>query len=218
MNLVGTSQRLVRNTDGGQNASGLIEALTKPLSGPTPEFSVSNIRVGGVELSWLDFDPGRTALTAESEAKLKKPSQAMKDRRGLGLEVAGRSDAAADTEGSKRARLEASAKGAKLKDMVQQGDSAGSLDPVTVSPEGYPKSLKQVYGDGKFPKPRNLIGFAKDLPVPEMEKLILPHSAVTDDDLKHLVGDRAQAGKDYLTASGQVAPERVFGLASPQEQ
>jgi hypothetical protein len=41
------------------------------------------------------------------------------------------------------------------------------MDEVTIDPAEYPKLLKQAYGREKFPKPRNVIGFAKDLPVPE---------------------------------------------------
>ncbi len=190
----------------------IVNLITKALTAPFALLAAAF--GGGEELSWLDFAPGRAALTAESEAKLKKLAQAMKDRPGLKLDVAGRADPAADTEGLKRARLEAGVKGQKLKDLVKRGESAGSLDQVTVSPEEYEKYLKQVYGDGKFPKPRNLIGFAKDLPPPEMETLILTHTVVSEDDLKRLASDRAQAVKDYLTGAGQVGQERVFLVAS----
>jgi hypothetical protein len=48
-----------------------------------------------------------------------------------------------------------------------------------------------------------------------MEKLILTHIQVTDDDLRQLAMQRAQRVKDYLLKSGQVEPERVF-LVDPQ--
>ncbi len=65
----------------------------------------------------------------------------------------------------------------------------------------------------KFPKPRNFIGMAKDLPVPEMEKLMLTHTQVTDDDLRQLAVERASHVRDRLVATGKVEAERVFLVA-----
>ena len=67
----------------------------------------------------------------------------------------------------------------------------------------------------KFPKPRNFIGMAKDLPVPEMEKLMLTHIQVTDDNLRQLAVERASHVRDRLVASGKVESERVF-LVEPK--
>ena len=44
---------------------------------------------------------------------------------------------------------------------------------MKIEPAEYAKYLKLAYKEEKFPKPRNVIGMAKDLPVPEMEKLML---------------------------------------------
>ena len=50
---------------------------------------------------------------------------------------------------------------------------------------------------------------AKDLPAPEIEKLMLTHLQVTDDDLRILAGQRAQDVKDHLTKAG-VGADRAF--------
>jgi hypothetical protein len=55
----------------------------------------------------------------------------------------------------------------------------------------------------------------KDIPVLEMEKLIYTHLQVTDDDLRLMAQRRSRAVKDFLIASKQVAPERVF-LVEPK--
>jgi hypothetical protein len=55
----------------------------------------------------------------------------------------------------------------------------------------------------------------KDIPVLEMEKLIYTHLQVTDDDLRLLAQRRSRAVKDFLIASKQVVPERVF-LVEPK--
>jgi hypothetical protein len=56
---------------------------------------------------------------------------------------------------------------------------------------------------------------AKDLPVPEMEKLMLTHLQVTDDDLRRLAIERTSRVRDHLVAMGGVDPGRVF-LAEPK--
>jgi len=72
--------------------------------------------------------------------------------------------------------------------------------------------LKRVYRKETFPKPRNLIGFPKDLPVPEMENLILSHTKVTDDDLRQLGLRRARVVADAILKTGKVTSDRVFVL------
>jgi hypothetical protein len=79
-----------------------------------------------------------------------------------------------------------------------------------VTPQEYPEYLKRAYKAERFPKPRNFIGIAKDLPVPEMEKLMLANVNVTDEDLKALAGERVRAVRDQLLQSKQLEPERVF--------
>ena len=101
----------------------------------------------------------------------------------------------------------------KLNDTVKKGES---VDPasIAVTPEEYPELLKRVYKDEKFPRPRNVIGFLKDLPVEEMEKLMITNAQVTDDDIAALATQRAQVVKDWLVKKGQVPQDRVFLLAS----
>jgi hypothetical protein len=55
-----------------------------------------------------------------------------------------------------------------------------------------------------------MIGLTKSLPAPEMEKLMLTHTVVEEQDLRTLAGSRAQAVKDYLLRSGKVTAERIF--------
>ncbi len=90
------------------------------------------------------------------------------------------------------------------------------VDPasIAVAPEEYPVLLKRVYKDEKFPKPRNAVGLTKDLPVEEMEKLMITNAQVSDDDMVGLGNQRAQVVKDWLLKNGGVAQDRVFLLAA----
>jgi hypothetical protein len=83
---------------------------------------------------------------------------------------------------------------------------------VQVSAAEYPVYLKKAYKSGKFSKPRNLIGMAKDLPDAEMEKLLLASIQITDDDLRQLASARAREVKDMILRSQKVEPNRIFLL------
>ena len=79
----------------------------------------------------------------------------------------------------------------------------------------YPRYLKRAYREEKFPKPKNFIGLRKDIPVPEMEKLILTHVEIKEGDLRTLAFQRAQKTKDFLVQEGKINPARIF-LVEPK--
>ena len=189
----------------------IINVITKAITAPFA--LLGSLFGGGEELSYLEFDAGRYAIPAAGEAKLKSLAKALGDRPALKLEITGRVDPEVDREGLRRASIDRKVRALKLNDTVKKGES---VDPasVAVTPEEYPELLKRVYKDEKFPKPRNLVGLQKDLPVEEMEKLMITNSQVTDDDMIGLGNQRAQAVKDWLLKNGQVPQDRVFLLAA----
>jgi hypothetical protein len=170
---------------------------------------------GGEELSYVEFQPGLAALDDTAIDKLSKVGKALNDRPGLTLDISGRADSAADREGLKRYLLERAVKAEKVKDLIKRGESAPPLDQVAVEPPEYEQYLTRAYKEAKFPKPRNVIGLVKDLPVPEMEKLITTNTEITDDDLLQLASERAAAAQGYLINTAQVPADRVF-LVSPK--
>jgi hypothetical protein len=94
--------------------------------------------------------------------------------------------------------------------MIKKGERAVPVDEVKIEPSEYEKFLKLAYKEEKFPKPKNALGFAKDIPAPEMEKLMLTHTDVKDEDLRLLANQRSFKVKEAILKSGQVEPERVF--------
>ena len=170
---------------------------------------------GGEELSHVEFAYGKSDLDVPMEAKLKTLAKALYERPALKLEVAGHVDVQKDLDGLRQSQFDRKLKAQKLNELVKKGAAAASLADITVEQNEYPTYLALAYKKETFPKPRNFLGMAKDLPAPEMEKLILTHIQVTDDDLRQLAMQRAQRVKDYLLKSGQVEPERVF-LVDPQ--
>ncbi|MBK7664913.1 MAG: DUF748 domain-containing protein [Sterolibacteriaceae bacterium] len=196
---------------GGIIVKVIVNVITKAVTAPFA--LLGSLFGGGEELSYVEFEAGRHAISEAGEAKLKSLAKALNDRPALKLEIAGRADPQADREGLRRASINRKVRALKLNDTVKKGES---VDPasIAVTPEEYPELLKRVYKDEKFPRPRNVIGFLKDVPVEEMEKLMITNAQVTDDDIAALATQRAQVVKDWLVKKGQVPQDRVFLLAS----
>ncbi|WP_298623754.1 DUF748 domain-containing protein [uncultured Zoogloea sp.] len=190
----------------------IVNLVTKAVTSP---FALLGSMFGGnaEELAWLDFDPGFGRLPEGADTKLQSIAKVMNEKPGLKLDIAGRVDPIADRDGLRRAMLVGKVEALKVKDMAKSGESAGEDGRVRVSPEEYPALLTRVYKDEKFPKPRNMVGLTKDLPVAEMEKLIITNTTVADEDVRLLAQRRAQNVKNWLVAKGQVPAERIFVLA-----
>jgi hypothetical protein len=201
----------------------IINIITRAVTAP---FSLIAAAFGGGgsgdELSYIDFDNGRSNLNQAAQAKIKTLASALNNRPALNMEITGRVDPLTDLDGLKRVGIERKVKAQKLKELARKGEAPQSLEEVQVPSNEYPQYLKAAYGEETFPKPRNIIGLAQDLPVAEMEKLMMQYSKVSDDDLRQLASQRAQAVRDALLASGQVSADRLFIVAakplSPEER
>ena len=167
----------------------------------------------GEELAYVEFAPGSALLDPAGDAKIQSIAKALVDRPALKLDVAGRIDPAADREGLKRAALEHKIRLQKFNDLVKRGEPPAEVDLVEVSAAEYEPLLERVYKAEDFPKPRNAIGLAKDLPRAEMETLILAHTTVSDEDLHLLAEHRAQIVRGSLVDKAHAPEERVFLVA-----
>lgn len=183
----------------------LMKAVTSPFA------LLGSIFGGGEELSTIDFAVGEARLTAEAEKRLDTLGKALIDRPALKLEIEGRADLQSDPEGLKRDRLQSKVRALKREDLTKKGIESGSLESVEVDAKEYPVLLERVYRAEKFPKPRNLIGMVKGLPVDEMEKLILANTVADEEELRDLADRRAKAVLDRLLAR-EVSAERLFLL------
>lgn len=180
----------------------IVKAITSPFS-----LLANALGGGGEELSTVGFAAGSAELGPEAKAGLDKVAKALADRPSLRLTVVGTSSVDAERDGFKRERLDALVRAEKRRATAKEGGIATAA--VSISPAEYPALLKEVYKRADMPKPRNLVGLAKDLPVPEMEKLLLADIKVNDDAMRELAVQRGVAVKDYL-ASRDLPPERLF--------
>ena len=183
-----------------------VKAVTSPFA------LLGSMFGGGEELSSVEFAAGYASLDAAAVKRLESLAKALVERESLKLEITGRADPEPDTEGVKRAALDRAVKAEKLKDLMKKGGEGISVDAVEVSPTEYPAYLKQAYREAKFPKPRNVVGMQKDLPLEEMEKLMLANAKAGEDDVRDLALRRAEAVQSWLLEQGKVPAARIFLL------
>ena len=179
----------------------IVKAVTSPFA------LLGSLFGSDADLDHVAFEPGLALLSDTARGKLDTLGKALTDRPALKIEVTGRTDKAADMEGYRRALLDGKVRA------VKAAKTKVPVNEVVVDPAEYPDLLEAVYKASSFPKPRNVVGLAKSLPVPEMEKLILTNTEVTDEDMRLLGLARAQAVKDYLSQSAKIDDARLFVLA-----
>jgi len=168
---------------------------------------------GGEQLAYVEFAPGRATLRPAGEAKLRTLAKALGDRPQLKLDVTGRAIPDVDRDGVKRAELDHALHEQQRK--AGGPPAAAAADDAEIPAADYPRLLTAVYDDAKLPdKPKNALGFAKDIPVAEMETLLLASYTVDDEALRALANQRAQVVKSWLTDQGGIASERMFLIAS----
>lgn len=178
----------------------IAKAITAPFS-----LLASALGGGGDELSMVSFAAGSAALTPEALAGLDKVANALQARPALKMTVVGTASLELERDAFKREQLQALVLAEKRR--AQAGGTATAPEPV--SAEEYPTYLKAVYKRADFPKPRNLVGMAKDLPVPEMQALLLANLSATESAMQALAVRRGVVVRDHL-ASLKLPLERLF--------
>jgi len=221
-----------------KDRKGLIE-LDVPVSGSLddPQFSVFRIVIkvlinliakaatapfallgalfgGGEELSYMEFDYGNSLLSQVNMKKIDTLVKALYERPAIKVDIEGYVDLKKDKEALKTYLFNKKIKTQKLNTIIKKGLPSVSVDDVVIEPSEYQQYLTMAYKADKFEKPRNMLGFAKSLPVPEMEKLMLANTVVVDGDLRILAKQRAGQVKDALLATGKVTADRVFVIES----
>jgi hypothetical protein len=209
----------------------LVNLITKAVTAPFA--LLGNLFGGGEELSSIDFAPGQALVAPAAEAKLKSLSKALEQRPGLKLDISGRVDPTVDREALQRVKLDGLLRALKRKDLAARGALVNSAE-VTVGADEYPTWLARAYQAdvSAVPAtgaPEKVAGGGADVaaakpgapqaktPAPsqqEMEDVLRSHQTVSEDDLLALGNQRAQAAKDWLQTTGQVAEDRLSLVAA----
>jgi hypothetical protein len=163
---------------------------------------------GGGDSSTIAFAPGSAALSAEAKQGLDKVAKALTDRPALRMTVVGTSSLEQEREAYQRQRVRDLAQSEKRRAAVRSNQNAADVTPVTDAE--YPELLAAVYQRSDLKtKPRNMIGLAKDVPVKEMEDLLMASIPVDEESMRQLAVERGAAVRDYLLAQ-KLPSERLF--------
>ncbi len=167
---------------------------------------------GGEQFSYVEFDYGSAKLSDAAMKKIETVTKALSERPALNLDIEGHVSPEEDKEGLRKYLFSKKVKTQKLNDIAKKRQEAPSVDEIKVEPAEYEKYLKKAYKAEKFAKPKNIIGLAKDLPVSEMEKLMVTNIEVTNDDLRQLASRRAREAQNAILKAGKIEASRVFVL------
>ncbi|MFC4788848.1 MULTISPECIES: DUF748 domain-containing protein [Giesbergeria] len=184
----------------------IVKAVTAPFS------LLAGILGGGAEQGVVAFTPGTAQLDAVARQSLDKLAQAMKDRPSLNMTVVGQASAPAERQAWQRDKLQQLVLAHKRRVAVRAGQDVDTVEAV--SAEEYPVLLKEVYRRADLKKERNLIGMTKDVPLAQMEAVLLDSIPVPDDAMRELALARAVMVRDYL-ASRDLPLSRLF-LGAPE--
>jgi hypothetical protein len=192
----------------------IVNVLTKIVTAPFA--LLASAFGGGEELGYVEFAAGGATLAAEQAKRIDTLAKALNDRPALKVDIIGRVDPAADTDGARKAKLDSKLRAAKVRQTVRAGGDSVDPSKVTITEQERPALIAAVYDDEKIPdKPRNFIGIAKAIPAPEMETLIVANLAVTPEDLRALANQCATVVRNRLEVEGKVPRERLF-LVEPR--
>lgn len=167
---------------------------------------------GGADASLIAFEPGRAELDAQDRQQLEAVAKALDNRPALRLTIVGQADLDAERAGWQRARLDGLLLAEKRRRLARAGGSLPADVAVQADERG--ELLREVYRRADIPKPRNLVGIARDIPPQEMEALLLAAQVPGEQAMRDLAVARAVAVKDHLLAL-KLGEDRVF-LGAPK--
>jgi len=180
----------------------IVKAATAPFS-----LLTGGLGGGSGDSSTVGFEPGSAALSDGARESLDKVAKALTERPALRMTVVGTADLEKEGEAYKRQRLRQMAQAEKRRLAVRAGKDAAEVGPVTDAE--YPELLNTVYRRADIKKPRNMVGLTKDIPLKEMEDLLLESISVGEQQIRELAVARGAAVRDYLLAQ-ELSSDRLF--------
>jgi len=181
----------------------MAKAVTAPFALLTGGFGGG----GGGDASTIAFAPGSAELSKEAIGNLDKVAKALNDRPALQMTVVGTASLDKERDAYQRQRLRDMTQAEKRRVAIRAGKDAAEVAPVTDAE--YPELLAAIYKRSEVTKPRNMVGLAKDLPVKDMEDLLLASIPVDEESMRQLAVARGAAARDYLLEQ-KLPSERIF--------
>ncbi len=178
----------------------------------TAPFALIAHALGGSaeDFNQVEFALGSASPDTATQARLQQIAQALSKRSALQLTLQGQSDLERERGAYQQAQLQQRLLEEKKRQLARSGKLPETIQPPTAAEA--PALLAAVYRRADIPKPRNLIGLARELPAAEMEKLLLASIPVDADRMRELALDRAGRVRDELVRLG-VDHQRIYLLA-----
>ncbi len=186
----------------------LLKALTSPfalLSG------------GGTdELSVVEFVAGTAQVAPAGAAVIDKVARSLGERAALRLTVAGSADATRELQAIKTATFEARVVAEQRRERARAG---ADVSPQTALPamsvDERTRIVRRLYSETSLAdKPRGLVGMQIELPLAQMEAMLVAAVTTSPDSARELALARGLAVRDALIARG-LPSERLF-LGAPK--
>jgi len=190
-----------------------VNLITRIVTAPFALFSGSSQQ----DLSYVGFPAGSADLDEAGRSRLASVGKGMAERPSLRLELSGRVDPEADRAALRQAKVQAAVRAQVARDRVRRGEAAPPLAQLVPTRDEYEAALRVVYRQAPIARPRNALGLTRDLPVPEMETLLLTASQVGDEDLSALSAERARAVEAWLVSEAGLSPERIFRVPAKDD-
>ncbi|MEO8057982.1 MAG: DUF748 domain-containing protein [Burkholderiales bacterium] len=196
----------------------ILNLLTKALTAPFALLAGG----GSEDLSLVEFRPGTALVNAGGRSAIDKVAKALIDKPALKMTVTGAADPVSEREAWLSATLEARLAIEARREALRSGAPAAAAGASAAASAAAPlgseeraRVLRQLYKDTEIPnKPRNAIGFVKDIPGPEMEALLKSRISASSEAMRELALQRGITVRDALIAKG-LPSERLF-LAAPK--
>ena len=196
----------------------ILNLLTKALIAPFALLAGA----GSEDLSLVEFRPGTALVNAGGQGAIDKVAQALIDKPSLKMTVTGAADPVSEREAWLSATLEARLATEARREALRSGAPAAAAGASAAASAAAPlgaeertRALRQIYKDTEIAnKPRNALGFVKDIPGPEMEALLKSRFTASSEVMRELALQRGIAVRDALIAKG-LPSERLF-LAAPK--
>lgn len=191
----------------------IVNLLAKAITAPFALLSGSS----GVDLSVVEFTPGTSQPTAAGLAALDKVAQALLDRPALKTTLTGTADAVLERAAFQAAALHIRLLAERRRELQRAADGIAAPAEIAQSlgTEDRIRLLRQLYRQTEMPgRPRNVIGFQKEMSATEMESLLTARTPVTHDTMRELALQRSLTIRDALVAKG-LTSDRLF-VAAPK--
>jgi hypothetical protein len=166
---------------------------------------------GGEELSFVDFESGRTVLAQDQKAKLDKLAEALNQRPALGLEIKGASDKQNDRKVLAEAELLRRLKGFKMDEMRAAGKPVPSdIGKFILIDEDYNRLLIQAYEFTFGEHPKGRFGAESKMLIAKTKERLIKEISVDETKLHQLAMVRSKQIRNYLIEKGKISDERLF--------